>query len=95
MAAPKRKVKEDIINLRAKPDQKTLIQKAADMLGVSMASFILENSMRAARRELSAVEELILAKRDAEIFLSALLNPPKPNAALKKAFTDYEKRFGK
>ena len=95
MAAPKRKTKEDIINLRAKPDQKTLIKKAADMLGVSTASFILENSLRAARRELAGVEELILAKRDAEIFLSALVNPPKPNAALKKAFTDYEKRFGK
>ena len=34
------KTKEDVINLRAKPEQKTLIQRAADALGMSAASFI-------------------------------------------------------
>ena len=95
MAIPKKKVKADIINLRADPEQNGVIQKVADMLGVSTASFILEHSLKAARRELAAAQELRLSRHDAEIFLSALDHPPKPNEALKRAFQFHEKRFGK
>jgi uncharacterized protein (DUF1778 family) len=95
MAVAKKRTKDELINLRTNPEQKSIIQKAADLLGVSTASFILEHSLKAARRELAGVEELRLAKRDAEIFLSALENPPKANAALKKAFQEHERRVNK
>lgn len=48
-----------------------------------------------ARRELAEVEKISLAKRDAELFLSALTNSQAPNKALKTAFKEYEKQTRK
>ena len=95
MPALKKRLKEDLINLRTTPEQKTLIQQAADLLGMSTAAFILENSLKAARREITRTEEFKLARRDAELFLSALENPKAPHPALVQAFKNYEKVFGK
>ncbi len=81
--------------IRTAPQDKVLIEKAADHLGLTISSFMLQNSLRAARKELSEVERTSLTQRDAEVFFSALTNPPAPNEALKKAFKDYEKQSRK
>jgi uncharacterized protein (DUF1778 family) len=93
MQAAKKRIKDDVLNLRTTPEQKELIQKAAQLLGVSAASFILENSLKAARAELSAVDVLKLAKNDAEAFFDALENPKTPHPAIVSAFKSYEKNF--
>lgn len=84
--------KDDVIHIRSTPSDKTLIEKAADAVGLTISSFMLQNSIKAARRELSEVEKVALSKRDAELFLAALMNPSAPNAALKSAFKDYDKQ---
>ncbi len=92
--ARKKKVetsKDDVIHIRSTPSDKSLIEKAADAVGLTISSFMLQNSIKAARRELAEVEKISLSKRDAELFLSALVNPPNSNAALKAAFKDYDK----
>lgn len=94
MPATKKIRKDDVLNLRTTPEQKSTLEKAAERLGISTAAFILENSLKAARRELSSIQELSLAKRDAEIFLAALENPSGPNPALKKAFQKYDAEYG-
>jgi uncharacterized protein (DUF1778 family) len=93
--ARKKKVdmsKGDVIHIRSTPSDKSLIEKAADSVGLTISSFMLQNSIKAARRELAEVEKVSLTKRDAELFFSALLNPSAPNGALKSAFRDYEKQ---
>ena len=97
-AARKKKqesAKDDVIHIRTAPQDKNLIEKAADNLGLSISSFILENAIKAARRELSEVEKSTLSKRDAALFFSALQKPHAPNAALKAAFKDYAKQSRK
>lgn len=84
--------KDEVIHIRSTPSDKTLIEKAADAVGLTVSSFMLQNSIKAARRELSEVEKTSLSKRDAELFLSALTNSAAPNAALKSAFKDYDKQ---
>lgn len=87
--------KDDVIHIRSTPSDKTLIEKAADSVGLTISSFMLLNSIKAARRELAEVEKVSLTKTDAELFFTALTNPQAPNAALKTAFKDYEKRTRK
>jgi len=84
--------KDDVIHIRSTPSDKSLIEKAADAVGLTVSSFMLQNSIKAARRELAEVEKMSLSKRDADLFFSALTNPAAPNSALKSAFKDYEKQ---
>jgi uncharacterized protein (DUF1778 family) len=87
--------KGDVMHIRSTPADKTLIEKAADAVGLTISSFMLQHSLKAARRELAEIEQLPLSKRDAELFFSALTNPSAPNAALESAFKDYDKTFQK
>ncbi len=84
--------KGEVIHIRSAPSDKTLIEKAADAVGLTISSFMLQNSIKAARRELAEVEKIFLSKQDADLFYSALMNPSAPNAALKSAFKDYDKK---
>lgn len=100
MGAPKLKkktdtVKEGVIHIRTAPSDKSLIEKAADTLGLTVSAFILQNALKAARKELSEIEKSLLSKADANLFFATLANPPKANAALKSAFVDYNKRVRK
>lgn len=52
--------------IRTAPQDKILIEKAADQLGLTVSSFMLQNSIRAARKELSEVERTSLTERDAQ-----------------------------
>ena len=87
--------KDEVIHIRTAPSDKTLIEQAADALGLTISSFMLQNSIKAARRELAEIEVALFSKKDANLFFSALMNPPRPNAALKAAFKSYEKNTGK
>ena len=93
--ARKKKVdtsKNDVIHIRSTPSDKSLIEKAADAVGLTISSFMLQNSIKAARRELAEVEKVSLSKRDTEVFFAALMNPPAPSAALNSAFKAYDKQ---
>jgi uncharacterized protein (DUF1778 family) len=97
-AAKKKKLdtaKGEVIHIRTAPYDKSLIEKAADSAGLTISSFMLQNSIKAARRELYEVERTSLSRRDAEIFFSALKSAPAPSAALKAAFKDYAKQSRK
>ena len=83
--------KEEVIHIRTTPKDKSLIEKAADIVGLSTSAFMLQNAIKAARNELSVVERVILSSHDAEKFYAALVNPPPPNKALKDAFGLYNK----
>ncbi len=87
--------KDDTIHIRTAPKQKDLIERAAEQLGMSVSTFIMENALRAARQELGESGVLALSPSDSELFFNALMNPPAPNARLQKAFRDYGKKYDK
>lgn len=87
------RLKEDKLHIRVNQKDKNLIEKAADFLGLNASAFVLENALKAARRELAAVDTISLTNEDAEIFLRLLTNPPVANKAMKDAFVDYSKRI--
>lgn len=75
--------------------QKGLLQHAADLSGRSLTDFIVTASQEAANKVIREHEILTLTMKESENFVHTLLNPPKPNTALKNAVKRYRKFQGK
>lgn len=75
--------------------QKGLLQHAADLSGRSLTDFIVTASQEAANKVIREHEILTLTMKESENFVHALLNPLKPNTALKNAAKRYKKFQGK
>jgi len=74
--------RRDTLNMRIKPDDRGLIDRAAALTGKTRTDFVLEAARRAAvdaltERTLFVVDEKAYAK-----FLAALDAPPRPNDRL-------------
>lgn len=88
--------KEKAVRLEARlsRSQKDLLQHAADLLGRSLSDFVLAVSQEAARKVIREHEIITLTFKESESFVATLLNPPEPNAELKKAASRYKKIQG-
>ena len=53
--------------------------------------FERDNALEAGDRSTCERERLVLSDQDWEIFSAALVNPPEPNAALRKAFVSHDR----
>ncbi|NET62118.1 MAG: DUF1778 domain-containing protein [Symploca sp. SIO2E6] len=72
------------------PEIKALWQKAADLEGRTLSDFVIASVQAAACQVIKEHHILKLSVEDSEIFVDALLNPPKPNDALKAAAQQYK-----
>lgn len=68
-----------------------LLKRAAQIEGRTMTDFVIDAVYTAAREAIEKSDSLHLALADQETFAQALLAPPKPNAALKRAFARRKK----
>src|SRR6266566_2476951 len=75
---------------RLDEDQKTLIQRAADLEGRTMTDFVLHSAKIAAEHTIQERAMLILSARDTEAFVNAILNPPEPGPVLRAAARTYK-----
>ncbi len=73
------------IEARVSREQKRRFEQAAEVEGVTLTDFAISSMERAARQTLQEHAVLALSARDQRAFLDALLNPPAPNAALRRA----------
>lgn len=80
---------------RLDEDQKTLIQRAADLEGRTMTDFVLHSAKVAAERTIQERAMMILSARDTEAFVNAILNPPAPGPALRAAARAYKRSVGR
>ena len=80
------------INLRLDADAKRRIERAASFEGRSVSSFVLDSALSSADKAIREHERMVLSKRDAEVFFDAILNPPRPNEALREALEEYRER---
>jgi uncharacterized protein (DUF1778 family) len=78
---------------RLLPEQKSRIERAARLKGISLSDFIVQHADEAARRTIEEHTSWRLDKRDREVFVSALLNPPAPTPRMKEAVRRYKKRI--
>jgi uncharacterized protein (DUF1778 family) len=72
-----------------------LLKRAAQLQGRTLTDFVVEAAYDAARRTIEEVEIIRLSAEDQQRFAEALLNPPKPNPALRKAFEHHRRLIGR
>lgn len=77
---------------RLKPEQKRLIEHAAELQGVSVTNFILAHLLPVATATIQESETLRLRDEDRKVFIDALVNPPKANKFAKGAVARYKKQ---
>jgi len=78
------------LEARVDPEIKALWQKAADLEGRTLTDFVIASVQAAACKVIEQHQTLKLSVEDSEAFVNALLNPAKPNDALKAAALRYK-----
>lgn len=80
---------QERMHLRLDAGSKRKLERAAAYEQISVSRFVINNSVAAAERIIEARERVVLPATDWEAFSSAILDPPAPNAALKRAAGRY------
>ena len=79
-----RNSKRETLNLRIKPAERGLIDRAAQSLGKTRTDFVLDAARRAAEEALLDRAILTASPKAYADFLARLDAPPRPNARLRK-----------
>jgi len=79
------------LDARVSQEQKALIQRAADLQGRSLTDFIVASLQESAKRAIEEHEVIVLSAEARRVFIEALLNPPEPNEALRRAARTHRK----
>ena len=82
------------LEARVSAAQKSLLQHAAALSGRTLSEFVVTNAQDAARRVIAEHESIRLSREEQQTFVQALLQPPEPNARLKRAAKAYLRRGG-
>ena len=82
----------DRIDVRISREQKELIKFASDLSGFkSLTEFIVFCISKESNKIIIENNIILKSIEDKKVFLAAILNPPAPNAMLKKAQLNYNK----
>ncbi|PYP90484.1 MAG: DUF1778 domain-containing protein [Candidatus Angelobacter sp. Gp1-AA117] len=77
--------KQQRLEARVTPEQKRLIERAAELRGTTVTEFVVASAQQAASETIKEFEVLTLRNEDRKIFVDAILNPPAPNQAARSA----------
>lgn len=83
--------KSERLEARVTPQQKELLQYAAELQGLSLTDFVITSAQRIAEATIREHSVISLTKRDSQAFAEALLNPRQPNPELHAAFVRYSR----
>ena len=85
----------DRVDLRIDPAVKQRWQRAADLLGIPLASFVTMATMERAEQTIRDQEMLVLTPEESEWFINLLMQPPRePSEALLRAAERHRELFG-
>ena len=82
------------LEARVSAAQRSLFQQAAALSGRTLSEFVVASAQDAARRVIAEHESIRLSREEQLAFVRALLQPPEPNARLKRAAKAYRQRTG-
>jgi uncharacterized protein (DUF1778 family) len=89
------KTRSERFDARLSPDDKQLLDRAAELTGRSLSEFVLTSAREAAQRTIERYEVMVLRDpRDQAAFIEAMLNPPAPSRRLRRAFQRYRRATG-
>jgi len=73
------------IEARIAPDALLIVKRAAELQGRSVSDFVVAAAQAEANRTIEETHIIRLSIEDQRAFAEAILNPPSPNDALKRA----------
>jgi uncharacterized protein (DUF1778 family) len=77
------------LEARVTGEQKRFFQRAAAVRGVTLTDFVIESVQQAAAKAVQENDVLVLPVEDRDRFVAALMSPPVPNLALRRAARRY------
>jgi len=83
--------KANCLEVRLTPNQKKLIRYAATLRGISSAEFVVTSALAAATEVMNKQPNLKLRGNARRAFVDAVLNPPTPNGAARRAAKAYKR----
>jgi uncharacterized protein (DUF1778 family) len=82
------------IEARIAPDALAVVRRAAEIQGRSVSDFVVAAAHEAASRTIAETEIIRLSVEDQRRIAEAILNPPEPTPAMRRAFQRHRKLFG-
>ncbi|PXX23102.1 MULTISPECIES: DUF1778 domain-containing protein [Burkholderia] len=76
---------------RIESDVHATIRRAAEMQGRTMTDFVISAAREAAQRAIAEAEVIRLSLSDSQRFADALISPPEPADALKRAIASHDR----
>jgi len=83
--------KANCLEVRLTPNQKKLIRYAATLRGISSTEFVVTSALAAATEVMNKQPILKLRGNARRAFVDAVLNPPTPNEAARRAAKAYKR----
>lgn len=80
------------LEARISPDMLNVVKRAAEIQGRSVSDFVVAAAQEAAQRTIEDITIVRISIEDQRTMMEAILNPPEPNEALRKA-ADAHKRL--
>lgn len=81
------------IDVRLRTEQKAFIERAAQIKGLTVTDFIVQNAVENAKQAIREHETWMLERPDAELFAAALTGPAELGLQLNEAAKRYKERF--
>ena len=82
---PKAQIRSTRLEARIAPRTLALVKRAAEIQGRSLSDFVVAAAQEVAEKTIERAQVITLSLEDQRAFADAILNPPKPNAALRRA----------
>ncbi|WP_395020859.1 DUF1778 domain-containing protein [Dongia sp.] len=79
------------VEARISPDALAVVKRAAEIQGRSVSDFVVAAAQDAARRTIEEAQVIRLSVKDQRALAEALLNPPNPARALRRAKSAHER----
>ncbi|MBZ9852975.1 DUF1778 domain-containing protein [Mesorhizobium sp. CA13] len=79
------------LEARISPDMLSVVKRAAEIQGRSVSDFVVSAAQEAAQHTIAETAIIRLSIEDQLALAEAILNPPEPNEALRKAADAYKR----
>ena len=82
---PTRQTRTARLEARISPEMLNVVKRAAEIQGRSVSDFVVAAAQEAAQRTIEDTTIIRLSIEDQRAMMDAILNPPEPSEALRKA----------
>jgi uncharacterized protein (DUF1778 family) len=88
---PRQRTNAVRIHARIAPEALSVVKRAAEIQGRSVSDFVAAAAEEAAKRTIEQTQIIQRSPEDQRALAAAILNPPEPTPAFRRAFRAYRK----